>query len=143
MNVVGGGIAVDDLDSLIGDNAEDGGCYLQPLCSRVMLPLGNVESARTEGVFDNDEKRLASAAAGHHVFIGGRFVPLAGGILAHVNVTAWARRLEFDDANDRAAGGGSSVVAVAPPRLLSVLSFLPHPAENNALMPSIAGSPEL
>src|SRR5216684_3285501 len=83
MNIVCGGIAVDDLDGLIGDYAQ----HMRMVFAAALIEgdgfLGNVEGAIAEALFHIDEDVGEVTTTGHNVF---RHVgAFAGGILAHVN----------------------------------------------------------
>src|SRR5260370_39977208 len=84
MNVVGGRIAIDDLDCLIGDHAQHVGMVFAAALIEGDGFLGNIERAVAEALFHIDEDVGEVATTGHNVF---RHVgALAGGVLAHVNL---------------------------------------------------------
>src|SRR6266481_3623271 len=84
MNVVGGRIAIDDLDGLIGDHAQHVGMVFAAALIELDGFFGNIESAVAEALFHIDEHVAEVTAGGHHVF---RHVgALAGGVLAHVDL---------------------------------------------------------
>src|SRR2546427_1482131 len=105
MNVVGGRIAVNDLDGLIGDYAH----HMRMVFAAALIErngfFGNVERAVAQAFFDIDEDVGEVSAAGHHVF---RHVgALAGGVLAHVNLGGlWGFAFKFHGAGDAGGRGG-------------------------------------
>src|SRR5713101_8095217 len=110
MNVVGGGITVDDLDGLPGHHAHNVRMVLAATLVESDGFLGNVESAVAETFFHIHEDVGDVTVAGHHGL--GHVRAFAGGILAHVNLGGlWRGAIELHGAADgcrrsRINGGG-------------------------------------
>src|SRR5260370_11320168 len=83
VNVVGGAIAVDDLDGLTNHYADDVGFIFAAALRQGDGIFGNVEGAVAEAFLNIDENVLEMSCADNDVLGGVR--ALAVGILAHVN----------------------------------------------------------
>src|SRR2546429_6980634 len=105
VNVVRGGVAVDDLDLLADHHAE----HVRMVFAAALVEsdglFRHIESATAKAVLDIDEHVGEVAAAGEEGFRGVR--ALAGGVLAHVDFRARGRcALKFDSAGDGGNPGG-------------------------------------
>src|SRR5260370_18012581 len=83
MNVVSGGIAVDDLDRLIRYDAQHMGMVFAAALIESDGFLWHVEGAVAETLFHVNENVREAATGSHNIF--GRVRAFAGRILAHVN----------------------------------------------------------
>src|SRR2546429_3767552 len=105
VNVVRGGVAVDDLDLLADHHAE----HVRMVFAAALVEsdglFRHIESATAKAVLDIDEHVGEVAAAGEEGSRGVR--ALAGGVLAHVDFRARGRcALKFDSAGDGGNRGG-------------------------------------
>src|SRR5260370_6618403 len=108
MNVVGGRIAVDDLDCLIGDYAQHVGMILAAALIESDGLFGDVERAVAEALFYIDEDVGEVTTGGHYVF---RHVcALAGGVLAHVHLCGLGGfAFKFHGTSNASGRGGTNL----------------------------------
>src|SRR6267142_2654770 len=112
MDIVGGGLAVDDRDRLAGDHSH----HVRVIAAAALIELngflGDVEGTAAEAFLDVDEDVREMAVRDDEIL--GHVRALAGGVLAHVNLGSFRRgAIEFHDADDDGSrgwvnrGGGS------------------------------------